>query len=72
MKNELGTQLDSLINGLASYNSILNNQVGEMLKQFKEITEIQKKQQEHLEAVTKWIQEHVEAMEARKKIPVKK
>lgn len=43
-----------------------------LIAQFKEITETQKKQQEHLEAVTKWIQEHVEAMEARKKVPAKK
>ena len=43
-----------------------------LINQFKEIAELQKKQQEHLDAVTGWIQKHVEEQEAKKKTPAKK
>lgn len=72
LKSELSNQLDALVNGQAQANSILNNQIGELITQFKEINAIQKKQQEHLEAVTGWIQKHVEEQEAKKKTPAKK
>lgn len=44
-------------------------QIGDLNHQLKEIIEIHKTQQIHLEAVTAWIQKHEEAQDAKKKAP---
>lgn len=44
-----------------------------LISQFRELIEIQKKQQDQMTAITAWIQEHVEAQESKKKAtPAKK
>lgn len=56
-----------------AYDTKVLNQIENIVAQLRDVIDIQKKQQDHLDAMTRWIQEHVEAQDAKKKAtPAKK